>query len=170
MDQLIVDATKAKDKLISEMNTVILSTVSKDQSPNSSYAPAFVDDNNNFYVYISSLSKHTRNLLENPIVSIMIIEDESECENIFGRKRFTMDANSEEIRRDSDEWISIIDSMEEKFGDTIKYLKDMTDFYLFKFKPHKGLLVHGFARAFRFYGEKLEKIDYMNDKGHTAKK
>ena len=73
MDQLIVDATKAKDRLTSEMNTVILSTISEDKLPNSSYAPAFVDDNNNFYIYISSLSQHTRNLLKNPVVSIMMM-------------------------------------------------------------------------------------------------
>ena len=81
---------------------------------------------------------------------MMIIEDESKAENIFGRKRFTMDAVASKVDRDSDEWINAINMMEDKFGETIKVLKDMTDFYMFKIRPNKGLLVHGFARAFHF--------------------
>ena len=57
--------------------------------------------------------------------------------------------------------------MENKFGETLSYLKNMTDFNLFKLIPSKGLLVHGFARAFTFSGEKLDEINYLNEVGHS---
>lgn len=170
MDSLLIEAKEKKDKIISEMNTIILSTISKNDNPNSSYAPSVVDSKGNFYIYISSLSKHTSNLISNSKLSIMIIEDESKSENIFGRKRFTMDAIASKIDRDSDTWCDIINLMENKFGETIKVLKDMTDFHMFKLAPKKGLLVHGFARAFHFSGERLADVRYLNEKGHTQKK
>mgnify|MGYP003327478140 CR=1 FL=1 len=43
-----------------------------------------------------------------------------------------MDADSHIVERDSNEWRSAIDMMEQKFGDTVKFLKDMTDFHMFK--------------------------------------
>ena len=169
-DALLIEAKEKKDEMISNMNTVILSTISSAGEPNSSYAPSIVNAKGDFYIYISSLSKHTSNLLVNSSLSMMIIEDESKAENIFGRKRFTMDAVSCKVDRDSDEWINAINMMESKFGDTIKVLKDMTDFYMFRLRPNKGLLVHGFARAFHFYGEGLSEVRYLNEKGHTQKK
>ena len=169
-DSLLIEAKEKKNEMISNMKTIILSTISKGGDPNSSYAPSVVDSKGNFYIYISSLSKHTSNLVANSRLSMMIIEDESKAENIFGRKRFTMDAVASKVDRDSDEWINAINMMEDKFGETIKVLKDMTDFYMFKIRPNKGLLVHGFARAFHFYGDGLSEVRYLNEKGHTQKK
>ena len=169
-DILLAQAKEAKIKLVSNMNTIMLGTISKNGEPNASYAPSIIDSEENFFIYISSLSKHTLNLIGNPKLSIMIIEDESKAENIFGRKRFTMSAETSIIDRDSKEWISIMGNMESKFGETITFLKDMTDFYLFKIVPIEGLLVHGFARAFRFHGKGLNEVSYLNEKGHTSKK
>ena len=91
-DDLLLKAQEAKNKLFDDMQTITLSTLSKNNEPNSSYAPSIVDSDGNFYIYISSLSKHTLNLIDNPKLSAMIIEDESKAENIFGRKRFTISA------------------------------------------------------------------------------
>tara|TARA_Y100000817_G_scaffold200131_1_gene156628 strand:+ start:222 stop:734 length:513 start_codon:yes stop_codon:yes gene_type:complete len=170
MDEILTKAIDAKNRLISNMNTIIISSVCKENNPNASYAPSVVGNDKNFYIYISSLSKHTKNLINNPRASIMIIEDESASENIFGRKRLTMNAIPIRVKRDSETWTSTIKLMEAKFGETVTFLKDMTDFNMFKLVPQDGLLVHGFARAFRFEGEGLSNISYLNDKGHTQKK
>ena len=170
MDDIVKQADIEKNKILDNMQTVILSTLDKKNVPNSSYAPAVKDDDNNFYIYISELSKHTNNLLNNPLVSIMIIEDEHGSENIFGRKRFTMDAKAQLVTRDTNDWEDKINMMELKFGESIAYLKNLTDFHLFKITPHAGLLVHGFARAFRYQGKGLNEIVYLNEKGHSEKK
>lgn len=169
MDEILKTAIEEKDKLINNMQTIMMSTIDSEGKPNSSYAPSVIDSCGNYYVYISKLSKHTLNMLNNPNVSMMIIEDESKTENVFGRKRFTMDSDVKVIDRDSEEWKEVILLMENKFGETMTYLKDLTDFYLFKLKPESGLLVHGFARAFKFVGDGLNEIQYLNDKGHNKK-
>tara|TARA_Y100000590_G_C15683566_1_gene1000724 strand:- start:138 stop:647 length:510 start_codon:yes stop_codon:yes gene_type:complete len=169
MDDILKEATSQKNNILKSMKTVILGTIDSNSNPNSSYAPSVIDENGDFFIYISKLSKHTRNLLKNPAVSIMIIEDEEKSENIFARKRFTINAQSKEIIRDSDIWNEKILLMEKKFGESISFLKNLTDFYLFKLKPRDGLLVHGFARAFKFKGQHLDEIDYLNDQGHTQK-
>ena len=169
MNDISSEAILEKNNLLSNMKSIMLSTVDKDNLPNASYAPSVIDDDGNFFIYISKLSKHTRNLLQKNEVSIMIIEDESHSDNLFARKRFTIKAESINIERDSDEWIEKIDLMENKFGESISYLRNLTDFFMFKLTPASGLLVYGFARAFHFTGAKLDEIVYLNDKGHTQK-
>ena len=170
MDEILEEAIKHKENIINKMKTVILSTVNDKGEPNASYAPCCKDDGNDLYIYISKLSKHTDNLINNPVVSVMIIEDEEKADNLFARKRLTITSYAKVIERDSDEWVGKMKLMEHKFGEPIVYLKNLTDFYLFRLEAKEGLLVHGFARAFRFVGQGLDQIKHLNDQGHTEKK
>ena len=170
MSNISSEAILEKNNILSNMQSIVLSTIDSGGAPNASYAPSVIDSDGNFYIYISELSQHTRNLLVSPSVSAMIIEDESMSDNLFARKRLTIRADSNEIERDTDEWGEKMDLMEHKFGESISYLKNLTDFRMFKLKPKSGLLVYGFARAFHFTGRKLDEIKYLNEKGHTQKK
>ena len=169
MDEILKEAYVEKDSLIQNMHTVILSTKCADGIPNASYAPSVIDSDGFYYIYISKLSKHANNLLSSENLSVMIIEDESKSKNLFARKRLTMNCNSSEVIRDSENWNNKISLLEGKFGESITFLKKLTDFHLFKIEPKDGLLVYDFARAFRFKGRKLDEIIFLNDKGHTKK-
>ena len=169
MDEILKEAYVEKDCLIQNMQTVILSTKCDDGIPNASYAPSVLDSDGFYYIYISKLSKHANNLLNSKNLSLMIIEDESKSKNLFARKRLTMNCKSSEIKRDSKNWNNKISLLENKFGESITFLKKLTDFHLFKIEPKDGLLVYDFARAFRFKGRKLDEIIFLNDKGHTKK-
>ena len=155
-----------KEKLINNSKTAILATSDNKGIPNSSYCPIYIDEDSNYYIYISELSKHTINISSNPIISLMIIEDESHSENIFARKRFTIDGECSKINRDTKIWNQKIEKMEAKFGETFSYLKSMKDFHLFKIVPQNGLLVYGFGKAFKITGSKLDCVMHINDKGH----
>ncbi len=170
MDEILKEAYDEKNNLVENMKTIILSTKCNDGKLNASYAPSVVDSKGFYYVYISRLSKHANNLINNSMLSIMIIEDESKSKNLFARKRLTMNCSSNEIIRDSEQWIDKISLLENKFGEAITYLKKLTDFHLFQIEPSNGLLVYDFARAFNFEGIKLDKVVHLNDKGHTTKK
>ena len=165
MNEILVEANQQRDLLINNMKSVILSTVDKSSKPNASYAPSLFH-NGSFYVYLSTLSKHSSNLMLNKKASLMIIEDESKAEKLFARKRITMDVDSTVVDRDIDEWNLIMDEMESKFGHSIKFLKDLTDFFLFSLKPQSGLLVYDFGRAFKLKGANLDEIKFLNEKGH----
>tara|TARA_Y100000590_G_scaffold460434_1_gene619708 strand:+ start:1879 stop:2388 length:510 start_codon:yes stop_codon:yes gene_type:complete len=167
MDKIAKEAMKEKEKLVANAKTVLMSTVDSDGSPNVSYAPCLIDNSMNLYVYLSKLSKHTNNLLNIDKVSVMIIQDEFQSDNIFARKRFTMDCVSSVIDREENDWIEKMDDMEGKFGESIKFLRTLTDFYLFRFIPSAGLLVYDFGKAFRFVGKNLNDIVHLNEQGHT---
>tara|TARA_Y100001963_G_C6668772_1_gene394051 strand:+ start:448 stop:945 length:498 start_codon:yes stop_codon:yes gene_type:complete len=154
-----------KERIIDNMRSIVISTVDDKNNPNVSYAPSLVDEDN-FYIYISNLAKHTSNLIDNPKISFMVIEDETISDNIFGRKRFTINASVSQVERDTDKWNTKMDLMEDKFGETITYLKNMKDFHLFEMKPDKGLLVSGFGKAFTFTGVGLNNIIHLNEEGH----
>ena len=169
MTKLEQEAINEKNDIVNKMQSINISTICENSVPNSSYAPAAIDEEGNYYIYVSELSKHTRNLLINSKVSIMLIEDEVNSKNIFARKRFTINANAEIINRDTQNWYEKIQLLESKFGESIKFLKEMTDFHLFKLVPIDGLLVYGFGRAFNFVGKNLDEIKHLNETGHTKK-
>ena len=60
--------------------------------------------------------------------------------------------------READDWYAGIQIMQLRFRDHMKFLLDMTDFHLIKIVPKDALLVYGFAKAFRFEGQKLSSL------------
>ena len=156
-----------KNILLKNNHSAVLSTSDSSNINNVSYAPIAVDNSNNFYIYVSELAKHTQNLINNPQISFMLIEDESRATNIFARKRFTVNGTAKIIERDSDAWYSGIQIMQLRFREHMKFLLEMSDFHLIKIIPQNALLVYGFGKAFQFKGKKLELVNHMNDKGHT---
>ena len=128
--------------------TLQLSTLDENQCPNASYAP-FVFVDGDYYVLISQIARHARNLLVNNRVSLMMIEDEGVTRNLFARKRLTFDACATVIDRDQDEWAMIIKKMHDRFGDIIENLSGLEDFVLFRLQAEQGLFVKGFGKAFR---------------------
>ncbi|WP_199485529.1 pyridoxamine 5'-phosphate oxidase family protein, partial [Vibrio anguillarum] len=74
-----------------ERRTLQLATVDAEGRPNVSYAP-FVQNQKGYFVLISHIARHARNLEVNPHVSLMMIADESSSKQIFARQRLTFDA------------------------------------------------------------------------------
>jgi len=102
-------------KIITEYSTFLakfsslqLSTIGENGRPESSYAPFVVDQNNNYYIYVSSLARHTGNLLNDGRAGIMLIEAEAEAENIFARKRVTFECDTEAVERETEDWREIM--------------------------------------------------------------
>ena len=123
------EAEMEKNLLIKNIHSAVLSTSNLSNENNVSYAPIAVDKKNNFYIYVSELAKHTKNLLSNPNLSFMLIEDESNSTNIFARKRFTVNGEVEVIERDTDYWYSGINVMQMRFREQMKFLIEMRDFH-----------------------------------------
>lgn len=49
------------------------------------------------------------------------------------------------------------------------YLKELTDFDLFRLEPSEGRLVLGFGKAYRVSGAGLGEIGYVGAGGHRGK-
>ena len=167
MDPVLKEAFEVKNGLIKNCNTIHISTVSEKNDPNVSYAPTYIDDNCNFYIYISTLAKHTNNMIKTKKISFMILDEKSQ--NVFAKKRITFNGEIKIIDRETEIFNELMAQMKNKLGETIDMIKHMKDFHLIKITPISGLLVHGFAKAFVLHGEGLSEIKHLNDIGHTEK-
>lgn len=139
---------KKADLLCHGLETLLLATISDEGFPEISYA-SYVEDDNCFYIFISELASHTRNLLNNPIASVMFIEDEQKADNAFARKRLTYRCEANQISRDNDRFKAQLKKMEQRFGSLVKTLSQLSDFHLFELKPVSGQFVEGFGKTYQ---------------------
>ncbi|BCG19558.1 heme utilization protein HutZ [Vibrio alginolyticus] len=147
-----------------ERRTLQLATVDAEGRPNVSYAP-YVQNQEGYFVLISKIARHARNLLENPNVSLMMIEDEESSKQLFARKRLTFDAVANVVERDTEMWQQVVEQMKERFGEIIDGLSQLEDFVLFNLKPESGLFVKGFGQAYQVSGDDL--VDFVHlQEGH----
>lgn len=154
-------------ELISGSQSIILGTVDAEGNPSASYAP-FAQINNKFYILVSFMARHTRNLKDIKKTSIMFIEDESATKQIYARHRLTLDATALHIERDSPLWSTAIAKLQEKHGKILDLLTGMDDFIMIELIPLKGAYVNGFGSAY-FVSDQLEIIQHRNDIAHTTR-
>lgn len=158
-------------KFIETIQTTILGTLDAKNHPFSSYAP-YVYDTNRFYVYISDIATHAKNIQKNPKVSLFFIEDESKTSNMFARKRLSLQCESRKIERGSERFESVLglfsDKFDVKMGET---LKKMVDFNLYEFKTLYGEATFGFGKAYLIGGENMDELveRTSNTQHHEAK-
>ncbi|MDO8844166.1 HugZ family protein [Methylicorpusculum sp.] len=170
MNDKTIDMNEVRDayqQLPEQFNSLLMATVSPAGFPEASYA-AYVKHEGSFYVYVSELAAHTRNMAHSGLAGVLFIEDEDKAGNLFARQRVTYQCTALEVARDSQAFEDIMSLFEAKFGEFIKFLKQLQDFHLYRLTPHKGNFVQGFARAFTIDGEAMDQIRPINDKGHKT--
>lgn len=151
-------------KFRQERRTLQLATVDEEGRPNVSYAP-FVQNQEGYFVLISDIARHARNLKANPQVSLMMIEDEESSKQLYARKRLTFDAQASVVERETELWTQVIGQMQERFGEIIDGLSQLQDFSLFNLKAENGLFVKGFGQAYQVSGDDL--VDFVHlQEGH----
>ncbi len=165
-----LDQVRAAYQALPEtFESALMATVSLVGEPEASYA-AYLKHDGYYYVYVSELSAHTRNLLDSGRVCLLFVEDEDKAAHLFARQRVTYHCSAAEVDRDTAAFEYILSLFEEKFGSFIKQLQKMQDFHLFRIHPERGSFVQGFARAFMIEGDDLERIRHVNDTGHKGSK
>lgn len=150
-------------------SSVVLGTVNSDGDADTSYAPCLQKDGL-YYVYISELAVHTKNLFNHPNASLLYIEPEDKATNLFKRKRTTIRVEAATVERGSDKFVGIMDEYLENFGGIMKNLRESLDFHLFELSPKKATYVRGFGQAYTIIGDKLDEIKHMGDRGHGQSK
>lgn len=157
----------------SEFKTVLLGTASPEGEPDASVAPAIVGDDSAFYVFVSTLSAHTRNLLNTHRASVLLIEDETTSAQLLARRRLTFPCKASLIPREDAAFNPIMAALKSKFGKVMEHLETMTDFQLIRLTPARGRLVTGFGQAYDVDPNDWTKLTHVGGGGHghaTAKK
>ena len=143
---------------ISTIQSAIIGTLDAQSHPFSSYAP-YVYDNHRFYIYISDIATHAKNLKTNPKASLFFVEDESKVENIFARKRVSLQCDSQKIERGSKRFEEVMTLFAHKFDERmVAVLKRMLDFSLYELKTLSGEATFGFGKAYFIGGEHMDEL------------
>ena len=87
-----------------EAKSVYISSIDEYGKPEISYSPCVVDDKKNTYIIVSDLSKRTSSLVQERDVSLMFIEPEDQCKELYVRTRLLFDCSTVQIERLSDTW------------------------------------------------------------------
>ena len=141
---------------------VYISSVDENSKPEISYSPCVVDDKKNVYILVSDLSKRTSSLVQGHNVSVMFIEPEDQCAEMYVRIRLIFECYTKQIDRKTEKWNEQILVFLEKFGDIINILKSLSDFKMFCFSPVSGSYVRGFGKAYTIEGRALDQISNIN--------
>lgn len=156
---------------IKNIQTAIIGTLDKNNHPFSSYAP-YIYDANRFYVYISDIATHAKNIQANPKASLFFVEDESKTENLFARKRVSLQCDSQKITRGSERFEAVLGLFAEKFdAKMVATLKQMVDFNLYEFKVTYGEATFGFGKAYCVGGKNMDElVERTGEHGHQETK
>ncbi len=156
---------------IDSRKSLMLSSINEEGEPYASYAPfAVTEENDGFYVLLSTIAVHAKNLLANSKASVLIIEDEDSARELFARLRCNYSVNAEYIKHGTDAFEKAVKVLENRHGERSRQLSELSDFHMFKLTPKGGRYVTGFGRAYMLAGDSLtaESINHLRD-GHMKR-
>lgn len=147
--------------------TCMIASLTPEQKAYASTAP-FARDRNTFYILISTVAQHGKNLLSTDHLSLLFAEDENICIQPYARKRITIEASVKEAVRDTSDFDAGIKLLKNRFdAELVDNLAKMGDFHLFALRAQSGSAVMGFGQAYRL-DDNLEVVTSIT--GHNQRK
>ncbi len=144
----LVRARTALTDLRASFRLIHLATVSADGAPDASLAPALLDQDDAFVIYVSGLAAHTQNLAANPRASVLLTFDDAAPGNPFAQPRLTFACAAEVVARDSAAFAPLALRFRESFGATVDLLAGLPDFRFIRLVPTRGRYVAGFGETY----------------------
>jgi len=118
-----------------------------DGAPFVSMAPvAPAQDGSGYLIHVSSLAQHTRDMLVDARVSLMLLVPPEAGQNPLALPRVTLQGEAEEIPRDSERHGEAAEAYLARFPQA-EMTVGLGDFSFFLIRPTAGRLVLGFGRA-----------------------
>lgn len=123
-----------------------------------SMVPYVLDEEGNFFIHVSALAVHTKDMREHPSVSLMVMAPDADSPVPQSRARATLFCQAHALVRDT------ADGMAEYAQAKARYLArfpqaaqtfDLADFTIFRLRADAARLVGGFALAASLRGEAL---------------
>jgi len=138
-DEILLEFKTFSDNI----HSLIISSVNKNNTPLTSYSP-FVEDDDSYYICISSKLPHFENLIRTKQAHLFLVEDEKSASHIYARKRLYFDATCEVVIEED----PIFDLFDKRYGESLSFLKNMKDFKVLKLTAKQKSLVLGFGAAY----------------------
>ena len=118
------------------------------------------DDFSGFYLHLSRLAKHTRNMLDNGQLSLAISEPDGGEGDPQQLARLTLQGRVEVVERDSEAYPGARERYLARYPDAAM-LFDFADFSLFRFVPETGRYVEGFASSHKITPARLQAVSRL---------
>lgn len=142
-------------KLISQQRWAALATLDNKGEPQASMVSyAFNDKTGELYLHLSTLAEHTRNLAENPRVSLVISEPDDGRADPQELARASLSGTLAPIDTTEADYTAARDSYLARLPDAAPRF-EFSDFRLFRLRVEKVRYVGGFARAFSYRGDQF---------------
>jgi len=143
---------------VSAFKSAVIGTLDEEGRPFTSYAP-FLHYDHRFYIFISDIASHAKNLKSDGRASLFFIEDEARTDNIFARRRVSLQCDAAIVPREADRFAPVMAGFGEKFGgEMVSMLMKMSDFNLYELNSTGGEATFGFGEAYRVGGEHGEML------------
>ena len=121
-------------------------------APFVSMVPYAVTGDGNFVLHVSGLAAHTRDMLDNPDVSLLITESEASGKMPQALARVTVQGRASMLDRDSEDNIDAREVYLSRFPDAAP-LFEFSDFKIFIITPVSARIIAGFGQAGSIAGE-----------------
>lgn len=108
-----------------------------------------------FFLHVSGLARHTRDLRADPRVSLLFVAPLDAGQDPLALPRLTLQGRAEELPADSPEGRSATETYLARFPQAAQTL-GLGDFAFFWIRPDSGRLVGGFGRAFTLSATQVE--------------
>ena len=144
-------------QLIRARSTAALGTLHA-QAPYVSMVPyAIADDGSGFIIHVSTLAAHTKDMLADARVSLLIAEAEGGETSPLGLTRVSVQAMAEQLASDSPRQPEFSASYLARFADA-EPMFGFADFSIFLIRPLSARFVAGFGQAHSLSAETLARI------------
>ena len=150
----------ARDALLAQKSLTI-ATLDDSAVPAMGVSP-FIRRHDGLYIYTSHLAGHVQALLAQKRASFVIALDEAETLNIWARHRLKFRGLVTEVLRDDREFSVLCDDFAVAHGNTMRLIRDFTDFHMLRISPENGVLVLGFAKAFCVKGASFDIFAHLS--------
>ena len=147
------ELTVVLQQLIQNRKTAALGTLHQGV-PFVSMVPYAMARDGSFVLHVSRLAAHTRDMLDNPNVSLLITESEASGKMPQALARVTVQGRAEMLDRNSEKNTEAREVYLSRFPDAAP-LFEFSDFNIFILEPVSARVVAGFGQAITITGEEL---------------
>ena len=147
------ESTVVLQQLIQGRVTAALGTLHQG-APFVSMVPYAVARDGNFILHVSRLAAHTRDMLDNPDVSLLITESEASGKMPQALARVTVQGRAQMLDREAEKSADAREVYLARFPDAAP-LFEFSDFSIFIIEPVSARVVAGFGQAVTITGEEL---------------
>ena len=113
-------------------------------------------------VHVSGLATHTRDMLEHPRVSVLVMADTGGPWSPQALPRVSLQADARQLERAGDDYAAARSHYLRRFPEA-QQMFELGDFSLFALRPVAARLVAGFGRAYSLVGDALD--GWLRDAG-----